>query len=66
MQITLNGEPFEVKKAKTISELLKELELDIVKVAVEQNLQIVPRSTYGESTISEGDKIEIVHFIGGG
>lgn len=66
MQITLNGDPFEVKKAKTISELLKELELDIVKVAVEQNLQIVPRSTYGETTISEGDKIEIVHFIGGG
>ncbi|MCP4394770.1 MAG: sulfur carrier protein ThiS [Alphaproteobacteria bacterium] len=66
MQITLNGEPLTVKKATTVSELLDELELDMRKVAVEQNLQIVPRSTYQDAEINDGDKIEIVHFIGGG
>jgi thiamine biosynthesis protein ThiS len=66
MHITLNGETYQVKRATTVSELLEELELDMRKVAVEKNLEIVPRSTYQDSDINDGDRIEIVHFIGGG
>jgi thiazole synthase len=46
--------------------LLESLGLDGRKVAVERNLEIVPKSAYGEVALSEGDKLEIVHFIGGG
>ena len=47
-------------------QLLIQLELDYRKVAVERNEEIVPRSLYGETLLSDGDAIEIVHFIGGG
>ncbi len=50
----------------TIETLLLELELDSRLVAVEQNLEIVPKAIYGERKISEGDNLEIVHFVGGG
>ena len=46
--------------------LLESLGLDPAKIAVERNLEIVPRSTYGEVALAEGDRLEIVHFIGGG
>ena len=46
--------------------LLTELGLDPAKIAVERNLEIVPRSQYGAVMVGEGDKLEIVHFIGGG
>jgi thiamine biosynthesis protein ThiS len=42
------------------------LGLDLRKVAVERNLEIVPRSIYAQTLLAEGDRIEIVHFIGGG
>jgi thiazole synthase len=50
----------------TVDELLRHLALDPAKVAVERNLEIVPRSTYRAVGLNEGDKLEIVHFIGGG
>lgn len=50
----------------TIENLLTQLELDARLVAVEQNFEIVPKSNYGERKILEGDKLEIVHFVGGG
>lgn len=56
----------ELQKNITIANLLTELELEVRLVAVEQNLVIVPKSRYAEQTISDGDKIEIVHFVGGG
>ncbi|MAI92041.1 sulfur carrier protein ThiS [Ponticaulis sp.] len=66
MQIRLNGEPFEVKSAATVLELVLELELDPKSVAVERNLEIVPKSRHGEESLTPGDSIEIVEFVGGG
>ncbi|MCP5432592.1 MAG: sulfur carrier protein ThiS [Alphaproteobacteria bacterium] len=66
MQITLNGEPRTLSRALTVAELLAELDLEARKIAVERNLAIVPRSAYGETRLEAGDRLEIVHFIGGG
>jgi sulfur carrier protein len=65
MQIQLNGEPREVH-ADTILALVEELGLDIRKVAVERNLEIVPKSQHGLTALAEGDRIEVVQFVGGG
>jgi thiamine biosynthesis protein ThiS len=67
-QITLavNGEPLDLPGGITISGLLAHLGLDIRKIAVERNREIVPRSTYAAVTLNPGDALEIVHFIGGG
>lgn len=66
MRLTVNGEPRVVDPAQTLKDLLLSLSLDPRKVAVERNREIVPRSTYGEVALCEGDSLEIVHFIGGG
>jgi thiazole synthase len=64
--ITLNGEPRSIAPGTTIAALATELGLNPAKVAVERNLEIVPRSTLGDVIIAEGDRLEIVHFVGGG
>ena len=66
MQVTINGEARELARPLTVVQLLGQLGLDARKVALERNLEIVPRSDYGETEIEDGDKLEIVHFIGGG
>jgi thiamine biosynthesis protein ThiS len=66
LAIHLNGDLRRVAVGVTIDEMLKELGLDPRKVAVERNLQIVPRSTFGEVRVQDGDAFEIVHFVGGG
>jgi thiazole synthase len=66
MQITINGEAKSFVATLTVEQLLGEIGLDHRKVAVELNLEIVPKSSYTETTINDGDKFEIVHFIGGG
>ena len=66
MNIILNGEERALGSAETLSGLVESLGLDVRKVAVERNLEIVPRSAYGATNLTEGDRIEIVHFIGGG
>ena len=66
MRLTINGETRELPAVATLSELIAALELDIRKVAVERNLEIVPRSLHGATPVADGDRIEIVHFIGGG
>lgn len=63
--LQLNGEA-RATAAATVAALVDELGLDVRKVAVERNLEIVPRSLYGRTALSDGDRIEIVHFIGGG
>ncbi|QFT76405.1 sulfur carrier protein ThiS [Erythrobacter sp. THAF29] len=63
--ITLNGESRQTAAA-TIAELVRGLELVPEKVAVERNGEIVPRSTLEEAALSDGDTLEIVHFVGGG
>jgi sulfur carrier protein len=50
----------------SVAELALELGLEPTKVAVERNLEIVPRSLHGDTTLAEGDKIELVQFVGGG
>ena len=50
----------------SVAGLLDQLSLEPKKIAVERNLEIVPKSLYGETTLSEGDRIEIVQFVGGG
>jgi thiazole synthase len=66
MQITINGEAKSFVATLTVEQLLGEIGLDHRKVAVELNLEIVPKSSYPKTTINDGDKFEIVHFIGGG
>ncbi len=64
--ITVNGEPHEVPAPATVADLLARIGLDTRKVAVERNLEIVPRSAYAATALAAGDRLEIVHFIGGG
>jgi thiamine biosynthesis protein ThiS len=65
MRIQVNGEHREVEAA-TILALVEELGLDVRKVAVERNLEIVPRSLHASTALAEGDRIELVQFVGGG
>ncbi len=64
--IRVNGEQRRVPSGLSIAEMLGELGLDPLRVAVERNLEIVPRSTLGQVGVEEGDDYEIVHFVGGG
>ena len=66
MNIKVNGENIEISDPLTINGLLKHIGLDDRKVAIERNLEIVPKSNYSVTNIADGDQIEIVHFIGGG
>jgi thiamine biosynthesis protein ThiS len=66
MILTINGENRTVGALESLAALVASLGLDPRKVAVERNLEIVPRSAYAQTPIAEGDRIEIVHFIGGG
>lgn len=65
VKIVLNGEDREVT-ATTVTALIDEIGLDGRKVAVERNLEIVPRSQYLATALDNGDRLEIVHFVGGG
>jgi sulfur carrier protein len=65
VNIVLNGEEKQVS-AGTITALIDEIGLDGRKVAVERNLEIVPKSQYLGTVLENGDRIEIVHFVGGG
>lgn len=65
LSLTVNGEP-RFAPAGSIADLVRSLELDPAKVAVERNGVIVPRSTLGDHALASGDVLEIVHFVGGG
>ena len=66
LKVTLNGEPRQLDAPTSVRALLESLGLDPAKIAVERNLEIVPRGSYGDVALSDGDRLEIVHFIGGG
>ncbi|MEI7668679.1 MAG: sulfur carrier protein ThiS [Pseudomonadota bacterium] len=66
MQIYINGETKIFESSITVANLIENFALDMRKVAIEVNLSIVPRSHYESTMLNEGDKIEIVRFIGGG
>jgi len=65
MQITVNGET-RITTQATLMQLLQELEIDPRRIAVELNTIILPKAEYEATLLSDGDAIEIVHFVGGG
>ena len=66
MQITVNSETVETGEGASVETLIVQLGLNPKKVAVERNLEIVPKSLYAETALAAGDRIEIVQFVGGG
>jgi thiamine biosynthesis protein ThiS len=66
MNVLVNGESADVKDGCTVSELLDHLLIARERVAVEVGLEIVPKANYDSHNLSEGDRVEIVHFVGGG
>lgn len=66
MKVVINGEERAFSASMSVEALLKQLGIDPRKVAVERNLEIVPKSTYDEVMVVAGDRLEVVHFIGGG
>ena len=66
LSVRVNGEPRRVSAGASIADMLRELGLDPARLAVERNLEIVPRSTLREVQVADGDAFEIVHFVGGG
>ena len=66
MIITLNGEQFELTHPVTVAALLEQLDIDPRRVAVEHNLAILKRQRFPDVIVGEGDRVEIVNFVGGG
>ncbi|MCC6828789.1 MAG: sulfur carrier protein ThiS [Novosphingobium sp.] len=66
LSLTVNGEPRRIAAGASIADLVQSLELNPLKVAVERNGAIVPRSTLADVALADGDVLEIVHFVGGG
>ena len=64
--VRVNGDERRVRGGVTVAEMLGQLGIDPLRVAVERNLQIVPRGTLEQVWVEEGDDYEIVHFVGGG
>jgi sulfur carrier protein len=66
VKIMLNGDPMEVAAPLTIGALLVQLDIDPRRVAIEHNLVVLKRRAYDDTTIADGDQIEIVNLVGGG
>ena len=66
MTITLNGDPFEIVRPLTVTDLLAHLDIDPRRVAVEHNLFVLKRDAFDHTVVREGDSVEIVNFVGGG
>ncbi len=66
MQIKVNGEMREVSDGMTVRGLIEHLGLGAGPVAVERNLEVVPRAEHATTRLAHGDALEIVHFVGGG
>ena len=64
--VIINGEHRRVPAGTSLAQLIAEVGLDPLKVAVERNLDIVPRSSFDRVFVEDGDTYEIVHFVGGG
>ena len=64
--IELNGEPYSVDAGTPVARLLEELKLKRNRVAVEINQAVVPKAEYERTIINEGDRVEVINFVGGG
>ena len=65
-KIQLNGNPYEINKGTNLDQLLNKLKIQKNKVAIELNGEIVEKNKYANLILNKNDKVEIVHFIGGG
>ena len=65
-KIQLNGDPYEINNGTNLNELLNKLKIEKNKVAVEVNGEIIEKKKYNNLVLTKNDKVEIVHFIGGG
>lgn len=66
MQVQVNGEMLQVQDGITLTGLVEQLELGEKRIAIELNLEIIPRSQHEDTILKESDRVEIVHAIGGG
>jgi thiamine biosynthesis protein ThiS len=66
MFITLNGEPYQLEEPLLVSDLLSRLSIDPRRVAIEHNLEILKRQFFEDTMVHDGDRVEIVNFVGGG
>ncbi len=66
MQVFLNGEPRQLQPGTTVAALVETLGGDPRGIAIERNLEIVPKSQHGEVVLQDGDRLEVVQFVGGG
>jgi thiazole synthase len=66
LRVTINGEERSLNRSVSVDVLLAQLGFEPAKIAVERNREIVPRSKYRDVIVVEGDRVEIVQFIGGG
>jgi thiamine biosynthesis protein ThiS len=66
MTIQVNGEPREVPKGLNVTELVAHLGLTANRLAIERNLELLPRVLWGTTVVSGNDRFEIVHLVGGG
>lgn len=66
MQITFNGEPYEVEESTTIAQLLERFDFKQRQIAVEVNLELAPRGRHAEWILKDGDAVEVVTLVGGG
>ncbi len=66
VRLTINGEPTEVPAGLSLTDLLGRLGLDRRRLAVEVNLEVVPRAQHDALRLKDGDRLEIVSFVGGG
>ena len=66
MRVYVNGEPRELNQPLTLAELVAELDLPPARIAIELNRTVVRRNDWSATTLNDEDRIEIVHFVGGG
>lgn len=66
LRVTINGRDHELEGPVTVAQVIERLGWDPRKIAVERNLEIVPRSAHATTTLANGDRLELVNFVGGG
>lgn len=66
VKITLNGDPYDIEGPLTVTALLKRLDIDPLRVAVEHNMVVLKRARFEDTVVRDGDEIEVVNFVGGG
>ncbi|RIJ15611.1 sulfur carrier protein ThiS [Henriciella mobilis] len=66
MQVFVNGDPFEIDTGASVSDLVAKLTDDPRGIAIELNREIIPKSKHAETSLKDGDRLEVVQFVGGG